>query len=59
MTFFRDEEPYLSRFCDEEKFNDGHTHIPAPRSVPPIGSPLPTCAICGYAYMQDEEDTDE
>lgn len=28
-----------------------HDHVPAPRSVPPLGAPLPTCAICGMAYM--------
>lgn len=32
-------------------------HVPAPRVVPALGAPLPTCAKCGQIYM-DESDED-
>jgi hypothetical protein len=30
-------------------------HVPAPRVVPALGSPLPTCAKCGAVYMPDDD----
>jgi hypothetical protein len=42
----------------EERFSDldACAHIPAPRSVPPLGAPLPTCAKCGVVYLPDDSD---
>lgn len=32
------------------------SHEPAPRIVPAIGSPLPTCRHCGVAYMPGDDE---
>lgn len=34
-------------------------HEPAPRNVPKLGAPLPTCKHCGIVYMPDDDDTGE
>lgn len=34
-------------------------HVPAPRVVPPLGDPLPTCAKCGMIYMDSDNEEDE
>jgi hypothetical protein len=35
---------------------DNCRHEPAPRIVPPIGHPLPTCKHCGIVYLLEEDD---
>lgn len=44
------------RSADDE--GDECAHTPAPRIVPALGSPLPTCAKCGAVYMPDDEADD-
>lgn len=34
-------------------------HVPAPRVVPPLGDPLPTCAKCGMIYMDSDNEEDD
>lgn len=38
---------------------EGCRHEPAPRIVPPLGAPLPTCRKCGLAYMPDADDSED